>query len=195
MTYRKGCGKGTSLCREWRLEKAAARVRVAWQNSDLELNVTRPSSHLITGFPRLQCPDWVLQPLLPDLPALLCHANVACAISRTHRRLAYHCSAQKPKPFLGHRHNRVRSWEIPQITGGAPGRGLVSWGNQVGSHDCHPGKRQGTMTRGGTCTPRPADKPALSCHEAYPEGCSPQGALVLAAPLDRRKPQYVSQDS
>lgn len=100
LAYRKGYGKGASLRGEWRLENAAARVTVAWQSSDLELNITRPSGHLITGFPRLQCPNWVLQ-LLPDLPALLSRANLACAISRTHRRLAYHCSAQKPKPFLG----------------------------------------------------------------------------------------------
>lgn len=81
-----------------RLGNATARVSVAWWSSDLELRGTRPSSLLTTRFPRLQSPDWVLQLLLPDLPALLPLCHLWSVPSVEHTGWTYRCSAQT---FLG----------------------------------------------------------------------------------------------
>lgn len=151
LAQREGWGRGTSLRWKCRDENVAARVSLAWWRPDLGLRVTRPSL-LITGFPRLQCPNWVLQLLLPDLPTLvpLCQ-TAACAFSRTPRLgLWFPCSETNLPQGRGH--NRFKLWEIPC---GAPGRFRADEGNQLGGCGCRPGERRVVVTRGGRCIPRP----------------------------------------
>ena len=85
------------------------------------------TSLLITGFPWCQCPDWALQLLLPDLPALVpwCQ-SVACAVSRT-PRFGIWLPCSETQTSLG--------------DSGAP-RGWGQ-GSQVGGCGCCPGERQG----------------------------------------------------
>lgn len=117
----------------------------AWRNSDSELRVTRPSGQLITGFLRLQCPDWVLQLLFPDLPALLPRANLWPVLSAEDTG-SWHTTALLRNPNLFGGMGSMESGP-----GRSPSQGSGLTGNQVGSYDCYPDKGQVMMMRGGTC--------------------------------------------
>lgn len=75
---------------------------------------------------QLQCPDWVLQLLFPDLPALLPHANL-WPVPSAKDTGSWHTTGLLRNPNLLGGMGMIESCprRFPQAAGGAPGRGLV----------------------------------------------------------------------